>query len=574
MQNASLDLTSRERWLFALLLVAFMSFGLFDHSFWSPNDSREGAMIWDMYHAGRWVTPTLNGIPYLEKPPLLHWTGLVLCKAFGTVNEGLVRLPAALFGLGALWISLLWARQMGRERAGFAAAFMCATSFKFMEYSKVVLTDTSVAFVVVGSLYLFWRAYTATEGRAWRMASFVLASALAFYAKGLIGPGLIWVSVGLYLLYRREWKLCIALPLAFLPVFALVIAPWAWSLWQAGGMEFIRGVFWDNQFGRFLNFNDPNLPRDPYFVHKEAWYYYLLTLPGALLPWTLAVIPALIYWFRPRQGPRDALSVFLRFCVVGMLLVLHASSAKVSSYALPLFPILFLMTAVWIEEAAARWETKLTRWTLSLTAGLLALAAWLVPVLYAGLFVLPEFVRNRYLEGMDILRDVGRGPALFTLLLAVLLLGFVGVADRYLRSAFRAGRRSWSFLTLPAAYAVVVTMAGAVVFPIYDMQRSYKPFATLLQYEMRQGRLVTLAVYEEKYIGAFTFYTGTRIPSVPFSAEIRTILAATDKPVGVLVKTKDLQKHSAEWGLDSFKALRPVHGGYMSDKFRLLVNDR
>ena len=85
-----------ERSILLLLLTLFFSFGLFDHSLWGPNDCREGAMIWDMVQANHWVTPTLNGVPYLEKPPLLHWTGMILCQLFGTVNEGLVRLPAAL----------------------------------------------------------------------------------------------------------------------------------------------------------------------------------------------------------------------------------------------------------------------------------------------------------------------------------------------------------------------------------------------------------------------------------------------------------------------------------------------
>jgi 4-amino-4-deoxy-L-arabinose transferase-like glycosyltransferase len=568
------NLSSRERCVLVVLLIAFMSFGLFDHSFWSPNDSREGSMIWDMYQAGRWVTPTLNGVPYLEKPPLLHWTSLVFCKMTGTVHEGLLRLPAALYGLGALWILILWARQMGRERAGFAGAFMCATSFKFMEYSKVVLTDAAVAFVVMASLYLFWKAYTASSGRGWRWTLFILISALAFYAKGLIGPGFIWVSVGLYLLYRREWKLCFLLPLCFLPVFILVIAPWAWSLWKAGGMDFVRGVFWDNQFGRFFSFSDPNLPADPYFVHKEPFYYYLMTLPGALLPWTLVIIPAMIYWFRRRQGPTDSFSVFLRFCVVGMLLVLHASSAKLSSYALPLFPILFLMTALWVDEASTRWDTRLTRWTLGFTAGLLSVVVWLAPIFYFILFLLPRFIRDRYLEGMDIVRDLGWGVALLTLLIAVVLLAYVYFANRRLRSEFRAGRRNRVFLVLPAVYASVLILAGAAVFPIYDYQRSYIPFAILLKEHMHHGRHIVLAVYEEKYIGAFTYYTGRRLETVPFSADLRKILADSSKPIGVLVKTKDLKKHGAEWGLDSFTTVRPTANGYMSDKFRLILNDR
>jgi cyclic beta-1,2-glucan synthetase len=37
---------------------------------------------------GSWVTPTINGEPFLEKPPLLHWTALALCHIAGRVTEG------------------------------------------------------------------------------------------------------------------------------------------------------------------------------------------------------------------------------------------------------------------------------------------------------------------------------------------------------------------------------------------------------------------------------------------------------------------------------------------------------
>ncbi len=567
------EVAPRERLALLVLLIAFFLFGLFDHSFWASNDSREGAMIWDMVQAGHWVTPTLNGVPYLEKPPLLHWTGMLFCQLFGTVNEGLVRLPAALYGLGAVLLAWFWGRRLGRERAGIAAAFLCATSFKYMEYSKIVLTDACISFMVMASLVLFWEAYTATRNRALRFAVFILVSALSFYAKGLLGPGFVWVSVGCFLLYRREWKLCLILPAIFLPVLVLVLAPWAWALWKEGGMEFICGVFWDNQFGRFLSFSDPDLPPDPYFVHKEPFYYYLVTLPGAVLPWTLLMIPAMIRWFRRGQGWGDPLSIFMRFCIACMLLVLHASSAKVSIYALPLFPIAFLMTAIWCEEAAERWTLKTERWALGVTAYALKVVLVLAPVFYFILFLLPRGLRKKYLEDVDILRDLGAPTALFTAALAVALLGLALWTWRRLRADFQRGDRARVILFMPAAYTALLMLAGAVFFPIYDYQRGYPPFAALLSSELAQGREIVLATTEEKYVGAFTFYTRRRLPTAEFSASLRQRLEGATAPIGVLVKTKDLKKHGKEWGLDQFKALRPVHNGYMSDKFRLLVNE-
>ena len=94
-----------------VLLVAFSIAGVFDHGLWAPNDTREGGMIWDMYQSGTWVTPTVNGKPYLEKPPLLHWTALLGCHLVGRVLPGLLRLPAALYGFGTLLLLYLLVRR-------------------------------------------------------------------------------------------------------------------------------------------------------------------------------------------------------------------------------------------------------------------------------------------------------------------------------------------------------------------------------------------------------------------------------------------------------------------------------
>src|SRR5690348_18487094 len=87
-----------------LILVAVYCLGIFDHGLWAPMDTVGAGMIWGMHDAGSWVVPLLNGEPYLEKPPLMHWTALVLMSLTGQINEALVRMPSAIYGLGAVLI--------------------------------------------------------------------------------------------------------------------------------------------------------------------------------------------------------------------------------------------------------------------------------------------------------------------------------------------------------------------------------------------------------------------------------------------------------------------------------------
>ena len=170
-----------------------------------------------MEQADRWVSPTIDGVPYLEKPPLLHWTARILRTALpARGGEGGLRLPAALFGFAAALSAVWFGRRLGRERAGWMAAFMCVTAAQYMEYSRVVLTDTCVAACVAACLVLFWKTWTRPDRRALHWLPFLLAAAATFYAKGFVGPALVWAGCGLFLLWKRQWRLVFALPLAYL----------------------------------------------------------------------------------------------------------------------------------------------------------------------------------------------------------------------------------------------------------------------------------------------------------------------------------------------------------------------
>src|SRR5664280_1178295 len=52
-----------------------------------------------MLTTGDWVTPRLDGVPYLEKPPLQYWMMTVSYKVFG-VHDWAARVPYALCSIG------------------------------------------------------------------------------------------------------------------------------------------------------------------------------------------------------------------------------------------------------------------------------------------------------------------------------------------------------------------------------------------------------------------------------------------------------------------------------------------
>ncbi len=548
-----------------LLLAVFCAFGLFDHSLWSSNDTREGAMIREMVRENIWVAPSFNGQYYLEKPPLLHWTAVVFCRMADRVNEGLVRLPAALFGFGALLLIGAWARALGQTRAGLPAAFMCATSALYFEYSRIVLTDAALTCAVILALYLFWRGYSAKRFAWYVFLPFLVVSALAFYAKGLIGPGLIWVAVALFLCIRREWKLIFGLGFAFALIFTVSLLPWVWALWKTGGMDFLHGVFWENQFGRFLAFNDPALPLDPYYVHKESIFYYLKNIPLRLLPWTLLVLPALWHWFRPGRIRRDPAALFVRTALLGMLAVLHLSSAKAACYSMPVFPVLFLMTGVWLADSLQNGFSQIERRLIWTTFGILAGAVLLAPLAYVVMFA----------SGLSYIWAPGRSAALAGLGLAVMTLTAGFWSLRRILRKIRAGQQQQSLFELPIVLTVLGMLGAAIYTPVLEYQRSYVPLTDAVRVELEAGRRMALAGMHERNLGALMFYLDRRfdVVSTTNAHELNAFWDAAGGASGLVVSEHDLQK--VQNGLeDKEYIVRPVpHDGKKSREFRLLLAD-
>ncbi len=498
-----------------VLLVVFSLTGVFGHSLWG-NDSREGSMIWDMWRHGQYVNPTFNGAPSWEKPPLMYWSGVFFVSLFGKATPGLLRLPSALAGLGTLLLVVWLARRRTAGEnaparppaasdalAAWTPAFLCGTALLMLEYARNALTDATLTFCVTLGLALFWRGWTRAHGGFFaRWSPFVLAAAGSFYAKGLIGPALLGCGAGAFLAWRRRFALLVALGAAGAVAFVLLVGPWAFALWKTWGADALRGVFIDNQLGRFFTFAArPDLPADPYFVHKEAWHFYLRTLPVSLLPWSPLVVLALVDWFRGGSPFRGEFDTFLRAVLLGMAAVLHASSAKVGVYALPAFPVLFLMTSAWLEERAAAprvsWPVRLA---LGATFGLVVLLLVGPPVaLVAGWFARPDLLR--------IPAAVPGTPWCAGLLAA----GAILVLAVLVREASRPERRPVAWGLAPVVVAGLVIPAFALIEPLMDHDREVAPVVSVAQALASGGADVGLYSDEADDVGQFTFGLDSRL---------------------------------------------------------------
>src|SRR4030042_5222212 len=96
-----MDRMTRHRAGPYLLLAAVAACTLFLRlgglPFLGADEPRYARIAEEMNQAGNWVTPLLEGHPWLEKPPLYYWITIPLYRVFG-VSEAGARLRA---GAGA-----------------------------------------------------------------------------------------------------------------------------------------------------------------------------------------------------------------------------------------------------------------------------------------------------------------------------------------------------------------------------------------------------------------------------------------------------------------------------------------
>jgi len=96
---------SRSRGAILLLAVCLLLFflNLGRVPFYDRGESREGLVVWEMFTSGNWTLPIVNDAYIPFKPPLFHWTALLVAKILGGVDEFTLRFPSAFFGtLGVL----------------------------------------------------------------------------------------------------------------------------------------------------------------------------------------------------------------------------------------------------------------------------------------------------------------------------------------------------------------------------------------------------------------------------------------------------------------------------------------
>jgi 4-amino-4-deoxy-L-arabinose transferase-like glycosyltransferase len=328
----------------ALLLLRLGSVPLL-----GPDEPRYARVAVEMQRASEWVTPTLQGEPWLEKPPLYYW---LAGAAFGVLGEteAAARAPSVLALLALAGASALFGARLYGSAAGLHAGFVAGTSLLPFAYGRAASMDMLLAASVTLAIGLAGLRLVGIAGRtAWAGAA--AAAGLATLAKGPLGlllPGLVVVA---YVLATREWRwLRDAITLTAVAAFAVVAFPWYAAILHDQGQRFVDVFLLNHNLQRFTStiHNHPGPP----------WYYLPVLFLG-LVPWSGLLVPGLLR-AAPRASRRD---LFVLLWLLVPLAFFSLAASKLPGYILPcVAPLAILMgrAADLLIRQAATPESRLS----------------------------------------------------------------------------------------------------------------------------------------------------------------------------------------------------------------------
>jgi 4-amino-4-deoxy-L-arabinose transferase-like glycosyltransferase len=361
--------------LYALAALALSMFCfLYGLDAFPLRDNNEGLyaeIAREMLARGNYVVPHLNGVPYIEKPPLLYWLCALSMKLFGPTPAAarLVSAGSMLLLGGAVF---QFCRLHVNVRAGAFASICIATSLPVALLGHVVLFDPLLTAVLGGSLLCYLHSYLSGSRRAFMLSVILLG--LAILEKGVVALALGGGTVATFLVLMRDragWRSLFD-PLGLLLLLAVA------GLWHLAATAMQPGFAWfyfiNEHVLRFLG------DRTPDDYHRGPPWFYLPRLLMMLAPWTpflLTLVPV------KRAPPRSAIVRFCQAAISFPLLFFSLSAAKADYYLLVTLPWLALWLGIAVSQRLAG-PDKLAAACWGASLGLAALAVFAAPVALSG----------------------------------------------------------------------------------------------------------------------------------------------------------------------------------------------
>jgi len=332
-----------RNWRADLLLLLITSFLLFwalgSRGLWG-SEGRWAEVSRQMFLTGDFFHPRIGDEPYFDKPLLTYWFITGISAITGVLNEWVIRLPSAIFGLISIYATVLLGRRVWSAKVGLLAGWLMLTSYGVVFWSRAAAADTENLAAV--TLCILWYWVRRDKLNFTTFLIFYLIAFLGALTKGLTAVVVPIIAIGADLVMEKRWKVLFGPShvLAFGVSLVVYLCPFLYATmttpgdYQSSGLAL---VFQEN-IQRYFH------PID----HKNPFYIYFYAVPMLVLPWAPIFVAGLI-GLLPAWKNIGKKTQWLLVTIGLIFLFFTLSGSRREYYILPIVPLCVLLIAIFLS---------------------------------------------------------------------------------------------------------------------------------------------------------------------------------------------------------------------------------
>jgi 4-amino-4-deoxy-L-arabinose transferase-like glycosyltransferase len=404
---------ARGAWikLLAICFAALMIFArLGQLPLRDPDEGRNAEVAREMLVNDAWLTPTYNGLVYLDKPAFFFRTVALSFTIFGE-TEFAGRLPSALAACGILLMVYRFCRREYDEHTAALAILIVASTPLFFGLARQVMIDMTLAFFVCAAVFAGYNAeqHEGRRRRNWYLLSAACGGA-ATLLKGPVGLLIPILTLVAFNIAQKNsgWARRLFHPLNALVV-SIIVAPWFIAMLHAHP-DFARYGLIEESFHRFTTKS---------FSRTAPFYFYGLVVLGGLFAWSLLLPGAVREAWKQRFALKPANRLLIAWAAA-VVIFFTLSKSKLPHYILTAVIALAILTARVFAKALKNPSGSAARVVFG------GLTATTTICLGVAIFLIPSVSAHFLKKTTDEFDRVALtfGPAMALLIVLALIAGF------------------------------------------------------------------------------------------------------------------------------------------------------
>jgi len=172
----------------------------------------------EMFITKNYLQPDFNKYGPPDNPPFFFWILTLSFSLFGT-NDLSAHIPVAFCGIASIILTFFYARYVFKNNyVGILAMFFMSSMVFFIDYSRVVMMETTVTLLSLLCIFFFWIA----KDKPWFYLLWGFMSACSVLTKSIIG-GLAFINCIIYTIFFDRQRLLSVWIYAGISTFILLV---------------------------------------------------------------------------------------------------------------------------------------------------------------------------------------------------------------------------------------------------------------------------------------------------------------------------------------------------------------